>query len=55
LAFLVAWLVRRLREQSATSFLHVFMDNPAIAFTSGSGSESAKPSVARCWRALMVD
>src|ERR1700722_11672458 len=30
-AFLVAWLVRKLREEGAMPFLHVFTDNPAIA------------------------
>ena len=29
--FLVAWLVRKLREEGATPFLHVFTDNPPIA------------------------
>jgi predicted GNAT family acetyltransferase len=30
-AFLVAWLVRKLREEGAMPFLHSFPDNPAIA------------------------
>jgi predicted GNAT family acetyltransferase len=30
-AFLVAWLVRKLREEGAMPFLHVFTENPAIA------------------------
>jgi ribosomal protein S18 acetylase RimI-like enzyme len=30
-AFLVAWLIRKLRAEGATPFLHVFTDNPAIA------------------------
>jgi ribosomal protein S18 acetylase RimI-like enzyme len=30
-AFLVAWLVRKLREEGAKPFLHAFTDNPAIA------------------------
>src|SRR6202046_3354123 len=30
-AFLVAWLVRKLREEGAMPFLHAFTDNPAIA------------------------
>ena len=30
-AFLVAWLVRKLRSEGAMPFLHVFTDNPAIA------------------------
>jgi predicted GNAT family acetyltransferase len=30
-AFLVAWLVRKLRDEGAAPFLHVFTDNPAIA------------------------
>ena len=30
-AFLVSWLVRKLREEGAMPFLHVFTDNPAIA------------------------
>jgi predicted GNAT family acetyltransferase len=30
-AFLVAWLVHKLREEQAAPFLHVFTDNPAIA------------------------
>jgi predicted GNAT family acetyltransferase len=30
-AFLVAWLVRKLRGESAMPFLHAFTDNPAIA------------------------
>src|ERR1700722_3502256 len=30
-AFLVAWLVHKLREEGVTPFLHVFTDNPAIA------------------------
>jgi predicted GNAT family acetyltransferase len=30
-AFLVAWLVRKLRGEGAIPFLHVFTDNPAIA------------------------
>jgi predicted GNAT family acetyltransferase len=30
-AFLVAWLVRKLREEGAPPFLHAFTDNPAIA------------------------
>jgi predicted GNAT family acetyltransferase len=30
-AFLVAWLVRKLRGEGAMPFLHVFTDNPAIA------------------------
>jgi predicted GNAT family acetyltransferase len=30
-AFLVAWLVRKLRKEGAMPFLHVFSDNPAIA------------------------
>jgi predicted GNAT family acetyltransferase len=30
-AFLVAWLVCKLREEGAMPFLHVFTDNPAIA------------------------
>jgi predicted GNAT family acetyltransferase len=30
-AFLIAWLVRKLREEGAMPFLHLFTDNPAIA------------------------
>jgi predicted GNAT family acetyltransferase len=30
-AFLVAWLVRKLRAEGAMPFLHAFTDNPAIA------------------------
>jgi predicted GNAT family acetyltransferase len=30
-AFLVAWLVHKLREEGVTPFLHAFTDNPAIA------------------------
>ena len=30
-AFLVAWLVRKLREEGAMPVLHLFTDNPAIA------------------------
>ena len=30
-AFLVAWLVRKLRGEGAAPFLHAFTDNPAIA------------------------
>ncbi len=30
-AFLVAWLIRKLHEEGAAPFLHVFTDNPAIA------------------------
>jgi predicted GNAT family acetyltransferase len=30
-AFLIAWLVRKLRDEGVTPFLHVFTDNPAIA------------------------
>jgi ribosomal protein S18 acetylase RimI-like enzyme len=30
-AFLVAWLVRKLRAEGATPFLHAFKDNPAIS------------------------
>lgn len=30
-AFLVTWLIRKLREEGAAPFLHVFTDNPAIA------------------------
>jgi predicted GNAT family acetyltransferase len=30
-AFLVTWLVRKLREEGAIPFLHAFTDNPAIA------------------------
>jgi predicted GNAT family acetyltransferase len=30
-AFLVTWLIRKLRGEGAAPFLHVFTDNPAIA------------------------
>lgn len=30
-SFLVAWLIRKLRAEGATPFLHVFPDNPAVA------------------------
>jgi predicted GNAT family acetyltransferase len=30
-AFLVAWLIRKLREEGSMPFLHAFTDNPAIA------------------------
>lgn len=30
-AFLIAWLVRKLRDDGVTPFLHVFPDNPAMA------------------------
>lgn len=41
-AFLVAWLVRKLREDGAMPFLHVFTDNPAIALYERLGFRTRK-------------
>ena len=50
-AFLVAWLVRKLREEGATPFLHVFRDNSsAIALYERLGFTRARRSASRCSR-----
>jgi predicted GNAT family acetyltransferase len=41
-AFLVTWLVRKLREEGSTPFLHVFTDNPAIALYERLGFRTRK-------------
>ena len=41
-AFLVAWLVRKLRAEGSTPFLHVFTDNPAIALYERLGFRTRK-------------
>src|ERR1700743_3496189 len=41
-AFLVSWLVRKLREEGAMPFLHVFTDNPAIALYERLGFRTRK-------------
>ena len=41
-AFLVAWLVRKLRAERSTPFLHVFTDNPAIALYERLGFRTRK-------------
>jgi predicted GNAT family acetyltransferase len=41
-AFLVAWLVRKLRAEGSTPFLHVFTDNPAIALYERHGFRTRK-------------
>ena len=54
-AFLVAWLVRKLREEGATPFLHVFTDNPAIALYERLGFTKRKTLRLTVSRALRLD